>query len=178
MSVLEFILNLISMFLAELLGNLIPAHFVPIFKKREQKNEELAKKYNYVKMDKKIISIFKIYSVFAIVIAIIIFAFPKFIKNTLGFNYIATIILWWMPLIFNTIILYLMLIEVKYDDEHIIVKKPLLKPKIYKFSEITDFSKTGNLKVKTLKGNFILFKAMAGTQTLREILTSKTNNVL
>jgi len=175
MSVLEFILNLISMFLAELLGNLIPAHFVPIFKKREEKNEELAKKYNYVKMDKKIISVFKIYSVFAIVIAIVIFAFPKFIKTTLGFNYIATIILWWIPLIFNTIILYFMLIEVSYNDENIIVKKPLLKPKTYNFSDIIYFSKTGNLKVKTLKGNFLLFRAMAGTKTLRELLIAKIN---
>ena len=48
------------------------------------------------------------------------------------------------------------------------------KHRTYKFDEIIKYSLTGNLVVRTKDGKFTLLNAMAGTNTLREIIKEKT----
>lgn len=174
MSVLEICLNIISLVLIEILGQMIITYLIPKVRKMEKEDEEAAQNLRCVKMNKNIITIFIILCGFTALIGVLIFIFPNLITKLLGFNYIATIILWWVPLLFDILILYFMLIEASYNDEAIIVKKPFSKQRIYKFDEITKYSLTGNLVVRTKDGKFTLLNAMAGTNTLREILKEKT----
>ena len=67
-----------------------------------------------------------------------------------------------------------MLTKATYNDKEIIVKKALSKSKIYKYEDIISYSESGNLRVKTKTGNFTLLNAMSGTNTLRQILKSKS----
>lgn len=175
MTNLELILNILSTILIEIFVQMIIAYLYPKFKKKENEDEELAKSFKYVKMNNNVVFIFIILCIFTSLIGLIIFILPSFIINVLKLNYIATILIWWIPLIFNDITLYFMLTKVKYNEEEIIVKKPLSKQKVYKFNEIIKYSNNGNLKIKTKNGNFILFKAMSGTNSLRKTIKEKLN---
>ena len=68
-----------------------------------------------------------------------------------------------------------MFTKATYDDEKIIFKKIFRKPKAYYFSDITSFTKTGNLKVVTKNGSFMLFNALSGTNSLRQLIAEKTS---
>ncbi|MBR1984607.1 MAG: hypothetical protein IKA31_02600, partial [Clostridia bacterium] len=109
MTALEIILNILSMILIELSATMIIKHLYPKFKKFEKETEEEAKQYRYVEMNKTIINAFIIMAIITNLIGIIIFIFPNLITNILGFNYTATIILWWLPILFDNVILYFML---------------------------------------------------------------------
>lgn len=174
MDAVTILLNILSMILTELTLQIIFTFLSPYLKKKEKTDEENAKQFRYVKLNKKLLIVFISLSVIIDAVGIIIFAAPDLIINFLGFNYIATIICWWIPLIFDNIFLYFLFTTVKYDDEKIVVKKVFSKPKEYKYDEITSFSHSGNLRVKTKNGSFILFNAMAGTKSLRETLQAKT----
>ena len=69
--------------------------------------------------------------------------------------------------------IYFLLTQAAYNNEIIIVKRLIIKAKIYKISDIEDYTKEGNLKIYTKQGNFTLFRAMSGTESLREFLNSK-----
>ena len=172
MSVTEIISNIFSMLLVGFSSTIISKYYFSKIKKIESNYEELAKINKTVKIDKIFLRVFVVMAIFANIIGIIIFALPNFVANVLGFNYLVTIIIWWLPLMFNNIILIFMFTEASYNNEQIIVKT-VFKTKIYKLDEIIYFSKSGNLKVKTTRGNFLLFNAMYGTLHLREFLLSK-----
>lgn len=173
MTALEIVLNILSMVLIEISVSMIITHFYPKFKKKEIELEEKASQLGHVKMYQTFKLIFVVLAIISNLVGIVIFSFPSLIINILGFNYLATIIVWWLPLIFNNAILVLLFTEAKYNDEGIFVKKVFSKEKFYKYEEILSYSETGNLKVKTKKGSFVLLNAMAGTNKLREILKAK-----
>lgn len=177
MNTLEIILNIVSAILIELSFNFLGSHLYNVFKSKEIKDEENAKKSKTIKMGSLLNYLF-VLAMLCNLVGIIIIAFPKLIKEYLGFNYIASIIIWWIPLIFDNIVLYFASIKVNYNNQEIIIKRPLCKQKRYKFSEIISFTKTGNLIVKTTHGRFILFKALAGTESLRTLLIEKEMNNL
>ncbi|MBQ9145627.1 MAG: hypothetical protein IJX70_04110 [Clostridia bacterium] len=174
MTALEIILNILSMILIALSATMIINHLYPKFKKLEKETEEEAKQYRYVEMNKTIKNAFIIMAIITNLIGIIIFIFPNLITNILGFNYTATIIVWWLPVLFDNVILYFMLTKATYNDKEIIVKKALSKSKIYKYEDIISYSESRNLRVKTKTGNFTLLNAMSGTNTLRQIIKSKS----
>lgn len=64
-----------------------------------------------------------------------------------------------------------------YDDEKITIKKLFSKAKGYYFADIISFTKTGNLKVVTKNGKFMLFNALSGTKSLRQLITGKASQV-
>ncbi len=178
MTTLEIVLNVLSMVFIEISVSMIITHLYPKFKKKEIDLEENASQLKHVKMDKMFKSIFVVLAILSNIIGIVIFAFPSIIIAILGFNYLITIIVWWLPLIFSNAILYLLFTEAKYNDKGIFVKKVFSKEKFYKYDDILSYSETGNLKVKTTKGSFVLLNAMAGTNSLRKILKSKRQNLM
>lgn len=129
-------------------------------------------------MDKTFKLIFVVLAILSNIIGIVILAFPSIIIDILGFNYLITIIVWWLPLIFNNAILYLLFTEAKYNDKGIFVNKVFSNEKFYKYDDILSYCETGNLKVKTRNGSFVLLNAMAGTNSLRKILKSKRQNLM
>ncbi len=173
MSALEIVLNILSMLLVEISISMIISHFYPKFKKKEVESEEKASQLKYVKIDPTFKNIFVVLAIISNLVGIVIFAFPRLISDILQFNYVATIIVWWLPLIFDNFILYSFFTEARYNDEGIFVKKAFSKEKFYKYDEILRYRETGNLKVKTTKGSFVLINAMAGTNSLRNILKSR-----
>ena len=160
---IEVFFNVISVVLAVVSSCMVVEHLFPKFRQREA-------------LDKKLSATFTILAVVCNLIGILIFIFPNVIKNYLQFNYTLVIIFWWLPLIFSNFILYFMFTVVTYNQDKILVKKPFFKQKVYYFSEITSFTETGNLIVKTKSGKFILLNAMAGTNTLRTIIKNKLKN--
>lgn len=116
--------------------------------------------------------------IFTNIIGILIIALPKVIIEYLKFNYVATLCVWWIPIILDDVVFYFMCTTVKYDDDKITVKKLFHKPKEYYYGDIISYTKSGNLKVITKNGSFTLFNAFAGTNSLREIIAKKkeTNN--
>lgn len=173
---MEIALRVISAFLVSISTSIIVDILYPIFLKREKANEEKAKSEKSVYVSKKFATGFIVLLIFINIIGIIIIALPKFISEYLEFNYIATICIWWIMIIFDDIVMYFIFTKVTYDEEKIIVKKLFQKPKVYYYSDITSFTKTGNLKVVTTKGKFLLFNALSGTNSLRQILTNKTSH--
>ena len=173
---IEVVFNIISVVLAVVSSCMVVERLLPKFRQREALEEEKAKELKYVKLDKKLSATFTILAMVCNLIGILIFIFPKVIKNYLQFNYTLVIIFWWLPLIFSNFILYFLFTVVMYNQDKILVKKPFFKQKVYYFSEITSFTETGNLIVKTKSGKFILLNAMAGTNTLREIIKNKLKN--
>ncbi|MDE6585984.1 MAG: hypothetical protein K2K80_04830, partial [Clostridia bacterium] len=155
---------------------IVSSALFPIFLKREIANEKIAKEEKSVKIDKKFFTVFLSLMIFLNLIGVLIIALPDFVTEYLEFNYIATICVWWIPIIFDDVVFCLMCTKATYDDEKMIIKKLFRKPKVYYYSDIISFSKTGNLKVTTTKGNFTLFNAFAGTGSLREFIAVKREN--
>lgn len=159
---------IISVFVAEMIDLLLPK-----FRKRETLNEQQAALEKKVKLSRGLFITFLTLLIFVNAIGILIVALPKIITEYMGFNYIVTILIWWIPLVFDDIIGYFLFTQAVYNDEKIVVKKLFSKPKTYYFSEIVSFSQTGNLKVKTSSGSFMLFNVLAGTSSLRKSIMQK-----
>ncbi len=170
MSTLEIFLNVIGSAIMGYFISLLGSKLTPKFKAKAIKAEEIAKNDKIVKADKFFLSFFLYPGILCNLIGVIIIAFPKLIKEVFEFNYIATIIVWWIPMIFNNVIFYFLFTEVRYNDEEIIVKKPLRKVRKYKIDEIISFTKKRNLIIKTTQGKIFLFRALSGTESLREFL--------
>ena len=176
MTPLKIALRIITQILVTISVTLIIRHMLPKWKKRETEGESKAQKERIVKFDRRLGRIFLSLVIFLDLIGIFIIAFPKVITDFLEFNYVATIIIWWIPISFDNIALHFIMTEAKYDDTKIVIKKAFLKEKTYLICDILDFSKKGNLKVKTKTGNFVLYNAFYGTASLRSFLIEKSMN--
>ena len=172
---MQIALRVITGILVSISTSIIGAILYPILLKREQANEEKAKAENSVYVSKKFGATFVCLLVFLNIIGILIIALPNVITEILGFNYVATICIWWIPIIFDDIVTYLLFTKTTYDDVKITVKKLFRKPKIYYFNDITYYTRTGNLKVVTSNGSFMLFNMLAGTNGLRQLIAQKTS---
>ena len=102
----------------------------------------------------------------------IIFAKPIF-KAYLTMDYFIALSIWSVLTVLDDVMMFVAFTKAYYDDEKIVIKRPLLKSKIYYFDDITFCTIQGNLKVKTVKGSFLLLRVFAGTETLRGIIMSK-----
>lgn len=165
------------MVLVEIFISLIIAHFYPKFKKYEIGQEDEASRLGYVKLDKKLKRMFIVLCTIFDIMSIVVFACPKLVRDFLGLNYLATVIILFLLLTFDNLVIALLFTEASYNEEGIFVKKVFSKEKFYKYSEILSFTEIGNLKVKTQKGSFVLFNTMSGTDSLRKYLKSKNNRV-
>ncbi|MDE7395706.1 MAG: hypothetical protein K2M95_06285 [Clostridiales bacterium] len=173
---LRIITGGILSFFVPLLINVIIRSKMPKWEKWEMENEQEAKSKNYVKLDKNFYMFFLVACIIVNLTGILIVALPKLITKYIGFSYIVILIIWWAMLIFDDTMLCLMCTQATYDDEKIVVKKVFCKPKEYYYSDIVDYTVKGNLKVKTTKGNFLLFNLCAGTSSLRDLIIRKCNN--
>lgn len=169
-------LRIITQILVAISVAFVIRHMLPKWKKREAEGESEAKEERTVKIDKRLGRTFISLVIFIDLVGIFIVAFPKVIVNYFEFNYVATVIIWWIPVTFDNVVLYFMMTEAKYDDTKIIVKKAFAKEKTYLICDIIDFSRKGNLKVKTKNGNFVLFNTFYGTASLRNFLIEKSIN--
>lgn len=139
-----------------------------------KEREDAAKEEKSVAIDKKLKAFLLPLLIFVNLVGVLLVALPKFVTEYLEFNYVATLCVWWIPILFDdAVFCFMFLTKATYDDEKITVKKPFLKPAVYYFADITSFTKTGNLKVATTKGNFTLFNFFVGTQSLREFIAGK-----
>ena len=169
----ELIIDIITIIILIISFNMIFEYAVPKFKKQEIKDEENAKELKIVKLNKGMATGYLITLIFLDIIGIVFIAFPRIVTEFFGFNYLVTIIFLWIILIFDNVMIYFLLTQAAYNNEIIIVKRPIIKAKIYKISDVEDYTKEGNLKIYTKQGNFTLFRAMSGTESLREFLNSK-----
>lgn len=176
MSPLEIALNIITQLLVIVSATLVTSHLLPKWKKKEAEGEANAQRERTVKIDKRLGRTFIWLAIFVDLIGIFIVAFPNVITNIFEFNYVATIIIWWIPVTFDNVMLYFIMTEAKYDDTKIIVKKAFAKEKTYLVCDIIYFSRKGNLKIKTKTGSFVLFNALYGTASLRSFLIEKSMN--
>lgn len=143
------------------------------FSEKEKKSEEEAKLKRTVKLDKRISIAFIALLIFVNIVGILIVALPKVVTEYLGFNYVVTLCVWWIPVIFSGVVCGLASVQATYDEEKITVKRLFAKPKEYFYRDITYYSKIGNLKVVTANGSFTLFNALSGAKSLREFIQKK-----
>ena len=175
---MEIVLRVITGVLVSISTSVICGILYPVFLKREKANEKKAKSENRVYFSKKLAAVLISIMIFINIVGILIIALPDVITEIMEFNYIATICIWWVPVIFIDIFYPLILsTNAIYDDERITVRKLFRKPKVYYYSDITFYTKTGNLKVVTTKGSFTLFNMFAGTNSLRQLIAKKTSQI-
>lgn len=178
MDVLEIIIQIIGGLLAVLgeafLTNLFPNVVGESkFQRKERLNEETAAKHRIVKLCKGFTIAFSVLLVTINLVEIfIIFAKPIF-NAYLTTDYFIALVIWSILTVFDDVMMFIAFTKAYYDDEKIVIKRPLLKSKIYYFDDITFCTMQGNLKVKTAKGSFGLPRVFAGTETLRGIIMSK-----
>ena len=170
---LEVYTRIISTLLAGTISFFVVRALYPKFKKKEIDDEEKACQYKHVQINKFLGRFFLATSIFMLIVGFVILIFPSLIIEILEFNYLTTALVWWISTIFVNACTFLMLTKAQYNDEEIIVTKFLLKSKTYKFDEIISYSKEGNLRVKTKNGRFTLFRAMSGTESLRNEIKKK-----
>lgn len=174
---MEISLRIITSFLISISASILAEILYPIFLKKEKENEEKAKEEHSVHFSKKLARVYIGMLIFLNIIGILIIALPKVITEFLEFNYVATICVWWIPIIFDDVVACIFSTKATYDDEKIVVKKLFRKPKVYYYSDIISFTKTRNLKVETTKGKFLLFNSLSGTDSLRKVIAEKTSQV-
>lgn len=170
---MEIAFRVITGFMVSVFAAMIVDLLLPKLKKSEAENERIAKSKKYVKLSKKFFAVFLALLSFVNIVGVLIIALPDVVTDYLRFNYTVTILVWWIPLIFSDAMGYFLFTKAMYDDEKIVVKKLFFKPKAYYYDDITDFSQSGNLRVVTSKGKFVLFNAFAGTSSLREFIKQK-----
>lgn len=170
---MEIALRVISALLVTLSISILGDILYPKFLKREKTNEDKAKAERKVYINNKLSAVFIALLIFCNIVGILIIALPNVVTEILKFNYVTTICVWWIPIIFDSIVVYIMFTKATYDDEKITIKKLFSKPKVYYFSDIISYTKTGNLKVVTKNGNFLLFNALSGTDSLRQVIEEK-----
>lgn len=173
---MQIVIRVLTWLLIDLTIAILMDYWIPKIRAKENRAEEIAQSNRVVKLSKNIRIAFIVLSIFVDVVGVVIAAFPKLITEFYQFDYTVTVVVWYVPLIFDNVMLYFMLTEVKYDDNVIVVKRPLTKTKTYKVDDIVSITHTGNLKVKTKQGSFTLFKALSGTESLRSFLITRVNN--
>lgn len=105
MTTVEIIINIFSMVLVEVFISIIIAHFYPKFKKREIEQEDKASRLGYVKLDKKLKRMFMVLCTIFDIMSIVVFACPKLVKDFLGLNYLATVIILFLLLTFDNVVI-------------------------------------------------------------------------
>lgn len=176
--ILQIIVGIIGGLL-ELLGDVIIANLFrktnrdSYFAKKEKLNEEEAGKKHIVKMSKGLTAAFVSCLVIIHITEIVIIVGKPIITDICGFDYITTLIVWTVAVALDDILVYYMFTKATYDDEKIVVMKPLQKAKTYYFDDIESYSLTGNLEVNTTKGSFVLYNSFAGTETLRGVIIDR-----
>ena len=76
--------------------------------------------------------------------------------------------------VFFNVTTVLFSVKAEYDDEKIIVKRAFRKTKEFYYKDILHYTSSGNLKVQTSQGNFLLFYACEGINALRAVISEKT----
>ena len=170
---MNIFLYIVSIIFLELSINIIINRLTPFFSKKAKQNEIIAGEIGLVKADKMTYGMFFFPTIIVNIAGLIILIFPKLVTDILGFNFIATIIIWWTAMIFDNIILYFLSITAIYNGIEILVKMPFVKPISFKINEIIYFSKTRNLTIKTKDKKIILLRVLSGTDSLRNYLTEK-----
>ena len=90
---------------------LVVNHLMPKWKKKWENAESNAKNEKTVKIGKRFKRLMLTLAIFLDLVGIFIVAFPKIITNFFGFNYLVTILVWWIPITFDNIFLFLLLTE-------------------------------------------------------------------
>lgn len=170
---MEVALRVVTGFMVSIFAAMIGDLLLPKLRKSEIEKERIAKSKRFVKLSKGLFAVFLTLLSVVNLVGVLIIALPDVVTVYLRFNYTATILVWWIPLIFNDAAGYFLFTQATYDDEKIVVKKLFSKPKAYCYDDITEFSPSGNLRVVTSKGRFVLFNAFAGTSSLREFIEQK-----
>lgn len=142
------------------------------FARKEKENEKEAGEKRTVKMSKGLTAAFIVCLIIIHIAEVLILVCKSFITRELG-NYWAVLTIWTAAVALDDVFVYALFTKAYYDDEKIVVLKPLQKAKTYYFDEIESYTFSGNLKVKTANGSFTLLNALSGTDTLRGIIINK-----
>lgn len=140
------------------------------FRRKEVIDEIKANASKTVQLNGPLKLLFIVLLIIVNIFGVLATAFPDFITQKMEMNYVAGIVIWWSAIIFDNVIVILLLTKATYDEEKIVVSKIFRKPKTFYIKDIIYFSQTGNLRIKTSYGSFILFNSFAGTNNLRSFL--------
>lgn len=110
------------------------------FARKERKNEETAEKTRTVKLSKGLTAAFIICIVIINAAEIIILAWKSLITDVFEFDYLITVIIWSVVTALDDIFVYFMFTKACYDDEKIVIFKPLQKAKTYYFDDIESYT--------------------------------------
>ena len=177
---LEALLSILPILIVMIVVNLVMPRIIPRLMKREEKDNENAVAKREVRIDKAISLFYKIAVVFItlVCLAFIIFFMIPQAREALEDDSITLLIIFGISLVAIYISTWIMLKEVKYNDQCCEYINALGLRKRFSYEDIIKVKYTfGFVRVSTAKKSFSILKAFAGCDEFVAFIKEKNPNV-
>lgn len=155
-----------------IITEIVLAKVIPFFKDKERLQNAIAGATKKIVLDKFLFKIFFSGIIVIDIVGIALIGFP-ILCDIMGFDYTLTLILWCIPTIFDSTVFILLNKEVVYDDNSFTVRNAFGTRKTYLYSEIISVQKKRNMKIKTRRGNILLFNCLYGVNEFHTFIREK-----
>ena len=170
---MDILVQIVTMLILSIMCEMIIAKLLPSFKQKEQEYNQSASINKTVGLNRQIFLIFLVMAIFVFVVGVLILAIPA-ISKLLNINYIALIIVWWIPLIFDIFMFILMSVKIKYNEEDFVYTNAFGIKKNIKYNQITNIEiKANKIIVFTQQGKIRLLNAFSGVQEFLNFVKQK-----
>ncbi len=172
---MEILFKVVTAILLSISLEIVLAKLAKDFAEKESKGDKQAIDSSVVCLNKRLSTIFITMSIVLSVVGLALVIFPQ-ICDIIEFDYIVTLSIWWVMLLFDNIILVRLLVRVKYYETFFEYTNAFGYTKRYSYEQVVKIEyKGGNVVVYLKDTNITLFNAFSGLNKFVDILNKNSN---
>ena len=172
----EALLSVLPILISMTVVNLVMPHITPRLKKRAERDNANAGAQREVRIDKAMSLFYKIAIIFLTLVSIV-FMIPQ-VCEVAELDYVTMLLIFGIGLASFYLSTWVMLRQVKYNDEYFEYINALGLRKKFVYEEIVKIKYTlGIVRVSTSKKSFIIFKGFSGCDEFVTFIKNKNANV-
>ncbi|MBP5349364.1 MAG: hypothetical protein J6Z13_03300 [Clostridia bacterium] len=158
----RFIILMLTWLLIDLLAEIVVAQIIPKVRRKTRLDNLKARESKTVAMNFEMRTFFLVSCLFVTLIGVLLIVFPQ-ISAFCKFDYVVTLLVWWLPVIFDLIVLSFMMISIQYDENGFTYRNAFGLKRRFRYQEIEKIVEVRNTVIVTKRKKIVLFNAMSGS---------------
>ena len=128
-------------------------------------------------MNKQLKTIFTVLIAYLTIHGLLLIMFPQ-ICDFLGWNYKITLLVFWIPLIFNMIVISSMWMKIEYGEAGFEHTNAFGLTRVFQYDEVIEIIDKGrNVRIITARKNILLFNSFSGVRSFAAYIKEKNPNI-
>ena len=157
----RFIILMLTWLLIDHLVEIVVAQIIPKVRKKTRLDNLKARESKTVAMNFEMRTFFLVSCLFITLIGVLLIVFPQ-ISAFCKFDYVVTLLVWWLPVIFDLIVLSFVMISIQYDEDGFTYRNAFGLKRRFRYQEIEKIVEVRNTVIVTKRKRIVLFNAMSG----------------